>query len=64
MKKLFEKPVMDVLFFDEEDITAVDSGVGNTKNSAFDLGSNAEIAADGLNNSVITVEKASSIIDK
>ena len=59
MKKLFEKPVMDVLFFDEEDIISV-SGEGNS----VDNGSNAEIAAEDFNTSVVTVERASSIIGK
>lgn len=59
MKKLFEKPVMDVLFFDEEDIISVSNGFRETSSDAV---SNAERAADGLNTSVITVERASSII--
>lgn len=60
MKKLFEKPVMDVLFFDEEDIISVSS----LSETSSDVETNAERAAEGLNTSIVTVEKASSIIDK
>lgn len=65
MKKLFEKPVMDVLFFDEGDVITVSgNGDGDGIIQSLDLYSNTEIAADGLDASVVTVEKASSLISK
>ncbi|MDO5398679.1 MAG: hypothetical protein Q4G33_12200 [bacterium] len=62
MKKLFEKPVIDVLFFDEEDIVT-DSGNGNRSMTSLYGGSNAERAGEGIGNSVLTVERASELFD-
>ncbi len=60
MKKLFKKPVMDVLYFDEEDTVLCST---NAILSSSETDSNTEIASEGLDTSVFTVEKASAIFD-